>query len=326
MGYLEHFPQTKNAAFSLSPDCYISKTPEGRYFASSIDFFYPLVDDAFQMGQITACNVLSDLYAAGCTNVDNFLVIMGLSTKLSAEDRKRVAVDLMAGLESKVTEARSKIVGGQTVHNPWITIGGSVYGFFERPEQIVPNNTAVPGDVILLTKPIGTQLLVNFAQYFRKDKERRSKLEEAGLKQGELDEIGQRVTRSMSTLNLYGAQIMNQYTGFVKACTDVTGFGLKGHSDNLVQIQKQSVDFQFEQVPLFAGLPKYDKLVRNFKLKEGLAAETSGGLMIVISADKAAEFQGKLLALNGQQSWIVGKVVSGNRQTIINGDTEFFEV
>jgi len=278
------------------------------------------------MGQITACNVLSDLYAAGLTRVDSFLVILGLSTKLTSDDRKKVAIELMAGMESKVSEAGSKIVGGQTVHNPWVTVGGSVFGFFDRPEQIVPNTTAQPGDLILLTKPIGTQLLVNFNQYYRKDTDKRLKLEAAGLSATELLEISRRVTNSMSHLNLYAARVMNQMVGDVKACTDVTGFGLKGHSDNLVEIQQKPVDFVFERVPLFSGLPKFDKIVRNFKLKEGLAAETSGGLLIVIAANRAGEFQAKLLE-TGQQSWIVGKVVEGTRKTILGENTtEYIEV
>lgn len=270
---------------------------------------------------------MSDLYAAGVTKVDSFQVILGLSTKLSTEDRKEVATQLMAGLESKVSEAGSKIVGGQTVHNPWVTVGGSVFGFFDKPEHVVPNNTAKPGDLILVTKPIGTQLLVNFAQYFRKDAERRRKLEDAGLKEGELQTIHKRVCESMSQLNLYAARVMNRFPGDVKACTDITGFGLKGHSDNLAEIQVEPVDFVFEKVPFFAGLPKYDKLVRNFKLKEGLAAETSGGLMIVISANRAVEFQNRLKAEAGQDCWIAGRVVAGNRTTIIGeGTTEYIEV
>ena len=326
LSYLSHFPQTKSDVFSTSPDCYVSKSPSGHYFASSIDFFYPLVDDAYLMGQITACNVLSDLYAAGVTNVDSFLVILGLSTKLSKETRKEVAIDLMRGMEDKVLEAKSKIVGGQTVHNPWVTIGGSVFGFFDKPEHVVRNTTAVAGDVILLTKPIGTQLLVNFNQYFRKDQEKRDKLESAGLTPQKLERISQEVCKSMITLNLYAAQAMNEVWAGLKACTDVTGFGLKGHSDNLVQIQTGKVDFLFERVPVFSGLQKYDKIVRDFRLKEGLAAETSGGLLMVVNKDAAAKIMEQLKKVNGQDSWIVGKVVEGSRTTVINEKTVFFDV
>jgi len=326
MGYLSHFPSTKSTVFSTSPDSYISASPKGELFASSIDFFYPLVDDAYLQGQITACNVLSDLYAAGVTNVDNFAVILGLSNKLTVEQRTEVAVDLMAGMESKIQEANTKISGGQTVINPWITVGGSVFGFFDHPDHIIENREAKPGDLIIVTKPIGNQLLVNFLQYFRKDAEKRQKLEQAGLTREKLDEISVKVFDSLSQLNLYGAKLMNKYSSSVKAATDITGFGIKGHSDNLVEMQDLEVDFLLETIPVFEGLKKYDKLVRNFKLDQGLSAETSGGLLIVIEQEKADEFLKEFELMTGKKAWVCGKVIEGTRKTIINESTNFLEV
>ena len=270
--------------------------------------------------------MLSDLYAAGVTKVDSFLTILGLSTKLNEKDRMKVAVELMAGIDSKVKEAGSKVVGGQTVFNPWITTGGSVFGFFDKKEHVIANNETQIGDVIVLTKPIGTQLLVNFNQYFRKDPVRRQKLIDAGLTQSDLDEITPHVHKAMSTLNLYGAKIMNQMCNDIRACTDVTGFGIRGHSDNLVEIQKSNVDFVFDSIPVFKGLKKYENLVRNFKLFEGFAAETSGGLLIVMNKERAQEFITALEVLNHQQAWIVGRVVEGTKKTIFHDNTTFFEV
>lgn len=326
MSYLDRFPQTQSTVFSTSPDCYISKTVDGRYFASSIDFFYPLVDDSFTQGQITACNVLSDLYAAGITNVDSFLVILGLSTKLTQENRKSVAIELMAGMEDKIREAGTKIVGGQTVFNPWVTVGGSVLGFFDKPEHVIQNRHCEVGDVLILTKPIGTQLSVNFDQYFRKDLEKRNILETAGLKAEELEQMSLKVRKSMSTLNLNAAKVMNSLHESVKACTDITGFGLKGHCENLSEIQIAKVNFKIERFPVFKGFKKYDKLVRDFKLKDGLAAETSGGLLIVMKKESAQTFLNRLKQDYGQESWIIGEVVKGNGKTVIGEDVQLFEV
>ena len=94
----------------------------------------------------------------------------------------------------------------------------------------------------------------------------------------------------MRTLNLYAAKTMQFYGDKIKASTDVTGFGIKGHSDNLVEMQNEEVDFLIERLPIFGNMHKLDKIVRDFKLKEGYAAETSGGLFIVMNKDIVEEF------------------------------------
>lgn len=86
----------------------------------------------------------------------------------------------------------------------------------------------------------------------------------------------------MTTLNLNAAKAIQRFGNSVKASTDVTGFGIYGHGQNLSEIQRENVDFLIHTIPVIGNLHQLDGLVRNFKMKEGLAAETSGGLMIVI--------------------------------------------
>lgn len=327
LSYLSAFPNTKNQVFSTSPDCFISPVPHTSiYQASSVDFFYPLVEDPYLQGQITVCNVLSDLYSIGAVEIDHFLAILALSTKLTEAQRKEVALGIMGGMEDKIKEAGSRIVGGQTVRNPWVITGGSAIAYIKDPNQILRNTQAQAGDLLILTKPLGTQLLVNFAQYYRISPEKKEKLIQAGLTEIDLAKITDRVHKAMSTLNLYGAMEMRNLGSGFRACTDVTGFGLRGHAENLVEIQERPVDFVIDYLPVFQGLAKYDNIVREFKLREGLAAETSGGLLIVAEESKALKFVDNMKRNHNIDSWIVGKVTEGSRKVMIPKDVQIREV
>lgn len=327
-------PQTQNRVFSTSPDCFIAPVPlpaspsraKPVHMASSVDFFYPLVDDPFLQGKITAANVMSDLFAVGITKIDHFLVTLGLSKRMTLEQRTLAATEILKGIEEKVAEAGGVIAGGQTVFNPWLLVGGIAVGYFGEGEEFVRNRGAREGDVLLLTKPIGNQLIVNFAQYFRTDEERTKKLLATGkITRESFGPIFDKGVEAMARLNLYAARLIQKHKGKVRASTDVTGFGLKGHSDNLVEIQEGNVDFVFDEVPVFAGLKDLDKVVRDFKLKAGLAAETSGGLLIVIEKAAAEEFKKELREKFGQESWVVGRVVKGSKKTVIDENTKFFD-
>jgi len=326
LGYLAAVPGTRSRVFSTSPDCYVREVSPGLSLASTVDFFYPLVDDAFTQGQIAAANVMSDLFAMGVTKVDHFLVVLGMSTKLSETQRTAVAAELMRGLEHKVAEAGAVVAGGQTVLNPWLLVGGSALGFFAHNQPVVDNCSARPGDLLLLTKPIGNQMIVNFAQYFRKDRQRAEKL----LATGRITEAGFAETykqgvEAMTRLNLPAAKVIARLGRRVRASTDVTGFGLRGHCDNLVALQKNAVNFVFDQVPVFRGLKDLDGVARDFKLKQGLAAETSGGLLVVVERAAAELFRKMLRDESGHESWVVGRVVEGQRLTVLDEHTEFFD-
>ena len=169
MRYLSHSPKTIERVFDVSPDAYIKPLDSDKKLIASLDFFYPLHDDPFTQGQITVCNVLSDIYASGVTNIDHFLVVLGLSTQMSESQREEAAVGIMQGMEDKLTEAGTIIAGGQTVFNPWVMTGGSVTGIHNVSTgfDLFSNSECQPGDVMVLTKPLGSQMAINFAQYLR---------------------------------------------------------------------------------------------------------------------------------------------------------------
>jgi len=304
-----------------TPDC--STVPirnSGKVLVSTCDFFYPLVDDPYNQGKIAACNVLSDLYAMGIVNVDTVLMILGVSTKMTDKEKDVTNSLMIKGFTETCEEAGTAVTGGQTVYNPWVLIGGTAMAALREEEIIRPNN-AKPGDVLILTKPLAAQMVVNFNQYLKLNNDKWQRLKEHGLTEEEVLDAYEKGIMYMSTLNQTGAKLMQKYKA--NAATDVTGFGIKGHSQNLANAQKENVDLVIDKLPVIGNLYKYDKLVRDFKLKEGKAAETSGGLLICLGKEKANDFIGEYKELTGQNAWVIGEVVKGQRRSIISDNPEF---
>ena len=122
---------------------------------STTDFFYPLVEDPYMQGRISCCNVLSDIYAMGISRVDHMLMVLGISLSMQEGDREIVTREMMRGFNDCATEAGTKITGGQSIMNPWPIIGGVANVMCNESEFIRPNN-GIDGDLIVLTKPLGT--------------------------------------------------------------------------------------------------------------------------------------------------------------------------
>lgn len=118
----------------------------------------------------------------------------------------------------------------------------------------------------------------------------------------------------MGTLNMMGAQLMKKYKAH--ACTDVTGFGMKGHSQFLAGVQKQKVDIVIDNLPIIKNMAKIDNTVKNYKLKEGLSAETSGGLLICLPKQNAKDFI-KEMHDNGLECNYAGVVVNGSNNSVV---------
>lgn len=122
---------------------------------------------------------------------------------------------------------------------------------------------------------------------------------------------------SMSRLNKSGAELMHKYGAH--AATDVTGFGLYGHADNLVKFQKEDVDFEIDTLPIIANVVEIaETLGRTVKLMAGKAVETSGGLLISLPAKQAEQFCDEYSRVSGRNAWVIGRVVKGSRTTRVS--------
>merc|ERR1712012_602603 len=149
----------------IGMDCSITPLRHGGLsLVQTTDFFYPLVEDPYMQGKISCANVLSDLYAMGVTECDNMLMLLAVSTKMTEKERDVVMPLIMRGFKDCALEAGTTVTGGQTVMNPWCTIGGVASTVCQPNEFIIPDS-AVVGDVLVLTKPLGTQVALNAHQW-----------------------------------------------------------------------------------------------------------------------------------------------------------------
>jgi len=284
---------------------------------SSTDFFSPISLNPYLQGRIAAANTLSDLYAAGCADVSHVLMILACSTRMAPDQRRTVTEIMIRGFQDACTEAGATVTGGQSVMNPWPILGGVAISTVPR-SSLVPSTKIVAGDVLVLTKPLGTQVAANLAGWML-DEIRWAEVS----RQIDADTAVRAVQKaelSMSSLNRDAAKLMKQMGAH--GCTDVTGFGFLGHARNLAGVQEGDVDFVLDRAPIVRGLRALDNDA--FKLLKGLSAETSGGLLIALPDTKTAN---KFLDLYRDSAgntegwgWIVGHVVEGKRRACWAGE------
>ena len=211
-------------------DAAIIDLGDGRALVQTLDFFTPIVDSPRLFGRIAATNALSDVYAMGGIP-DNCMAIL---TFPQATLEAAVVQEIIQGACEIIAQAGASLVGGHSVDDETIKFGLSVSGFVPT-NRIWANSGAKVGDILILTKPLGTGTLT------------------AGLKQGSYTEaeIADAIS-SMSTLNQVVTFLNDQQRAAVHAATDITGFGLAGHSMQLAQSSGVQLSISTKQLPLFS--------------------------------------------------------------------------
>ncbi|KAL4655484.1 selenide, water dikinase 2-like [Arapaima gigas] len=317
--------------------CVIPLRHGGLSLVQTTDFFYPLVEDPYMMGRIACANVLSDLYAMGITECDNMLMLLSVSQKMNEKERERVMPLMIKGFRDAAEEGGTSVTGGQTVMNPWIIVGG-VATVVCQPNDFIMPDSAVPGDVLVLTKPLGTQVAVNAHQWLdMPDKWNKVKLV---VTREEVEQAYQEAMFNMATLNRTAAALMHKFNAH--AATDITGFGILGHARNLAKQQRSDVAFVIHNLPIIAKMTAISKACGNrFGLLQGTSPETSGGLLICLPREQAARFCAEMKSCRlgvgaqlgqeggtgeGQQAWIIGIVEKGSRCARIIDKPRIIEV
>lgn len=209
-GFRTHSDPRLIVGYDKSDDASVYVLDENTALVQTTDFFPPIVDAPFLYGQIAAANAISDVYAMG-GEPKLALNIMCLADSM---DRHTVQEILRGGYD-KAYEAGVIITGGHTIQGAEPIYGLAVSGFV-NPKRVLTNSGARPGDALILTKPLGIGILTTAAK---------AELVEP--------EVLARIYRQMATLNKYARDIMVQYP--VHGCTDITGFGLIGHSYEMAQ-------------------------------------------------------------------------------------------
>lgn len=271
---------------------------------TTTDFFFPLIDDPFVQGKIACANVLSDMYSMGVVHIDTMLMLLAGSQDMEKKERDIVMRLMIEGFNEQAKLAGTSVTGGQTVRNPWPIIGGVATSVVSETEYIMPTG-AKPGDVLVLTKPLGIQVAGNLHQW--KSMEEKWKRVKDLITVEEVDRAYNVAMASMSRLNKNGAILMHKYKAH--AATDVTGFGILGHGKNLAQNQIAAVDFEIHTLPVILNMDRIDNQIKAFNLAAGLAAETSGGLLIAMAPEQAELYCAELESLEKWPAWIIGNVV-----------------
>lgn len=276
------------------------------------DFFAPIVDDPFDYGQIAAANALSDIYAVGGTPI-TALNIAAFPRDLGPD----VIAKILEGGQAKAEEAGILIIGGHTVDDKEPKYGLAAVGVLTPGEQIT-NANAQPGDVLILTKAIGSGVITT-----------------AGKAGTAPEESIAAAVKSMATLNKGAADAMIEVG--VNAATDVTGFGLLGHLSQMMKASGTTATVRWSDIPILPGALELARAgsvsggtARNMESLEGKVvlgegvsefefmvladAQTSGGMLISVPEERSDALVKSLVANQTLYSELVGKV-SGSSST-----------
>ena len=254
----------------------------------TVDFFAPIVDDPYDFGQIAAANALSDVFAMGGEPLTALAIVGFPAGKLPLS----VLTDILRGGQDKVREAGAVLVGGHSIIDEELKFGLSVTGQ-AHPRKLLTNAAAKPGDVLVLTKPLGTGLLATAGKQDRLDPSAREALH-----------------ASMRALNATAsrAALANE----VRCATDVTGFGLLGHASHIARGSNVTIRIDGRSLPELPGAralwengvrtggaernerflaPLVDwSAARSADLALALDPQTSGGLLVALSPDRVADY------------------------------------
>jgi selenide,water dikinase len=248
---------------------------------NTLDFFTPMVDEPEIQGRIAGSNVTSDIYTLGVTNIASVLTIMAYPENMPDE----LAVGMLKGLGDFCREMDAPLVGGHTIRNPWPIIGGAATGIGEI-EKIVYTKGAQVGDRLFLTKPLG--IAPAMAAYrLRKEEEGKELL--ADVPAELVEKAVNKAVEGMITSNKPVAEVMQKV--HVNAATDITGFGLKGHSANMAMLGK--VDIVINNLYVIPGTPALSEIF-GYPLLSGEAKETAGGILMAVSKENTDDLQGEL--------------------------------
>uniref|UniRef100_A0A2K5P1I3 selenide, water dikinase n=1 Tax=Cercocebus atys TaxID=9531 RepID=A0A2K5P1I3_CERAT len=283
----------------------------GRSLVQTTDYIYPIVEDPYMTGRIASASVLSDFYAVGVMECDNMLMLLGVSNKMTDREGDKVMPLINQGFKDAAEEAGTSVTSGQTVLNPWIVLAGVATTVCQPNEFIMPDN-AVPGDVLVLTKPLGTQVAVAVHQWLDiPEKWNKIKLV---FTQEDIELAYQEAMMNMARLNRTAAGLMHTFNAH--AATDITGFGIWGHTQNLAKQQRNEVSFVIHNLPVLAKMAVVSKACGNmFGLMHGTCPETTGSLLICLPRQQAARFCAEIKSPKygeGHQAWIIGIVEKGN--------------
>jgi selenide,water dikinase len=292
-------------------DAAVFELADGNCLVSTTDFFMPIVDDAFTFGAIASVNAISDVYAMGGMPLMALAILGWPVDKLPAE----LAQKVLNGSRSICEKAGIPLAGGHSIDSPEPIFGLAVTGTIKK-EHLKRNNTATEGCVLYLTKPIGVGIITT-----------------AQKRALAADEDVNEAVRVMTELNTLGYDLGK--LDYVKAMTDITGFGLLGHLIEVCEGSNLSAEIEYSKVPLIKNLSYYlskfiypDNTMRNWQSYEkkvsGIGSDslltlcdpqTSGGLLVCVEKNKTNEFE-NFARSKGRELKPIGRLIAQTEHVI----------
>lgn len=300
---------------ATADDAGVFRLASGVTIVQTVDVFTPGVDDPYTFGRIAACNSLSDVYAMGGTPV-TALSIIGFPIEVLPPT---AMADIIRGGMDVLKEAGTILLGGHSINDEEVKFGFAVTGVI-KDSEVVTNAGANPGDVLILTKPLGTGIISLAGQINRASQESLNA-----------------IMASMTSLNKTAAEIMVRH--HASACTDVTGFGLAGHLRRMVVESKVTAELWADRLPLFPGVLEYAAQgmfsganERNAESSQACTtfdadvpeavkavfydAQTSGGLLIALPAGEAEAALREMHAAGIAAATLIGRIAEASEGRI----------
>lgn len=310
---MEQLPKVLNpnvlVGIETADDAVVYRLSDDLAIVQTLDFITPIVDDPYAFGAIAAANAVSDIYAMGATPI-TALNIVGYP---EARIEPSLVAQILQGGYDKLTEANVAVIGGHTIDNPSLIYGLTVTGIV-HPQKVITNAGAKPGDVLVLTKPLGTGAINH------------------GIKQDKTPpELVAKAIEVMTTLNKAAAEAMLEVG--INACTDVTGFGLMGHLHEMIAASKVGAKIFASKVPLLDGVlelieqrvypggaranKKFADLFTHWhdEVPEAMRIalcdpQTSGGLLISVAREKLDGLMEAMERKGVKWTKVIGEIVA----------------
>jgi selenide,water dikinase len=294
--------------FETGDDAGVYRLNDELALVQTVDYITPVVDDPFLYGQVAAANSISDVYAMGGRPLTAMNLCNFPAKNIDRSSLRRI----LEGGFSKIVEAGATLVGGHTVRDDELKYGLSVTGLI-HPKRILTNAAARAGDHLVLTKPVGTGVIVT------------------GYRRGLVDDdLLQRAVNWMATLNRVACETMLEFDSH--ACTDITGFGLSGHVLGMAKGSNVRMRIRYNDVPKYAESLELiaqgvatsvtasnlevvkDRLTFSGNFTEEdkwlvVDPQTSGGLLVSLPADQAPKLVARLRERGNQVAAVIGEVV-----------------
>jgi len=310
------------AGWEHGEDAALWTIDEKRVGILTVDFITPVVDDPFVFGQIAAANALSDIFAMGGSPV----VALNVAAFPVNCHPVKILRDILKGGQERVLAAGAVVAGGHSVEDEEPKYGLAVYGEVDR-HRVWRVTGARPGDALVLTKPIGTGMIIT------------------ALK-AEMDEPGEAeaAALSMKALNDLPRHLPEELYGAISACTDVTGFGLAGHLLDMLAERDLDVELDIKSIPVLPGAMEKAAIglvpagtYRNRELYEGSVeglscilpemadllfdAQTSGGLLVAVKEAQAEKLLDLCRSVGFERAMKIGTFAKGDGRIRISCDT-----